>query len=458
MTKSTSIRLVMAFLLPAMVADVAIGQHLKLKEREIGLLVEEWNIVHNGRELLGFDNLYADSLLFYTQRLPKSKAIVLKQKLFNKNTDFRQRITTDIDVSAFEHGVLKCDFTKEVWDNSEWKSYPSYLLVKFVDNRFQIVGESDYVTDRRLKYKLALGKEMDVSGDSVEIVINESSMPDKKLEYQADERKKTTSPADSAEIVANKPSATDDSSMIAHTDKPIGIDPGKASEDVVTVPKLYVFILIGLLVAGGLVIFFSESARRKRKNRFVKDVHVEEQKHLSHREVVNEVPAEKVYEEEIPIMETEAPTTHLEKKHAFESLIISLFDPLYFSYRKQKFNPVLASDHTDDELAPGLEFQFQNKDTDPIRFAIQCIYLDDVAAEELRLFPEERLRMNRQLMDELNIDLYYVIGLGGTADNPAELYLLPGRLLKYELVHKKALEPFRKFGMFFYNAATGKLR
>lgn len=427
MNKSASFGLVMAFLLAALMPDIAVGQRLKVNTKDMALLVEEWNIVHNGRALDGFFTLYADSLLFYTEQLPRFKAIRLKKEMFKKKPDFRQRIITDITISAYENQIIKCDFTKEVWDNSKWKSYPSYLLVKFIDNQFRIVGESDYLTDKRLNYRLDIGRQTELSGRSEQISSARSP------------------------ITRDPSITTPDSSLAA--DQPLGGGGNDVPNDMITVPKLYVFVLVGLLLVVGFVLLISGT--RKKGDTAKKPVNEEQATSKSASfDAVTEKRDPKAAEVPRRTPRARQPQEHL----AFESLVTSLFDPLYFRFRKRKLQPVLANDHPEDEARAGMEFQFQNKDVGPVRFVVQCVYLADPGAEELQLFPEERLRLNRQLMEEPGIHLYYVIGLGGSPDNPIELYLLPGPLLKYPLVHKKALAPFRKFGMFFYNVTTGKLR
>src|SRR5437870_7845964 len=89
------------------------GQHID--SREIEQLINEWNFANNTRSVDGFANVYQKKLLFYTQTVSRSAAIALKQKLFQREPGFEQRIVTTITYTPYTSGVIKCDFTKEVF-------------------------------------------------------------------------------------------------------------------------------------------------------------------------------------------------------------------------------------------------------------------------------------------------------------------------------------------------------
>jgi hypothetical protein len=204
-----------------------------------------------------------------------------------------------------------------------------------------------------------------------------------------------------------------------------------SSMETIAVPRQYVFIFIGMLLAGGLMIFIADSVQ-SRKNRKVK----KSQRSDEPEQVVQD----------------------FKKQTAFEAFVITLFDPLYFGYRRPKGKRVLAgktpAQHEND---PDLEFEFDHKDT-RVRFGIQCLYREDTGKKDIKLFPAERLQAYRHYQEENEIDLYYVLGIGGKPDDPNELYLIPAKLIRSEYVSREALKPYNKSGMFFYNSATQKLQ
>ena len=142
-----------------------------------------------------------------------------------------------------------------------------------------------------------------------------------------------------------------------------------------------------------------------------------------------------------------------EKQTVFESYVLTLFDPLFFKYERSFVRSESAA------MSEIIELVFHSKTTDEVKFAVLPLFLEDAGDNtEWKLFDEETLQQNRRYSEENDVDLYYVVGHGGAPDDPHELFLLPAQLVKYEFVVPQALQPFRKTGMFFYNAAARKLQ
>lgn len=140
-------------------------------------VVKAWNAAHNTQDVDILNELYGSTLLFYTKEYSKENCVNVKLDAFKTYTEFKQVLLTDITIKTYEGGVIKCDFTKEVARKSKKKTtsnigtYPSYLLIKKIGNQFLIVGESDLITDSKLAYVLKLGKEVNYSDGSTNIVV-----------------------------------------------------------------------------------------------------------------------------------------------------------------------------------------------------------------------------------------------------------------------------------------------
>src|SRR5215213_1117597 len=91
-----------------------IAQQIGIDTDEIEPLVKKWNYAHNARSFETFQEVYDRSVVFYAQKLSKSRCIAQKRKLFQEHRDFKQDIISDIRYTAFTSGVIKCDFQKEV--------------------------------------------------------------------------------------------------------------------------------------------------------------------------------------------------------------------------------------------------------------------------------------------------------------------------------------------------------
>jgi hypothetical protein len=402
------LKLVCFVLLVATNPNAAVSQSLGVDTQEIEPLIREWDFANNIQSVETFRNVYSDTLLFYTQTLPESSAIALKQRLFRQRPGFRQRITSEITYTPFTSGLTKCDFTKEVLEKGKWKAYPSYLLVSYEGNRYQVVGESDYATDRVLRYRLEIGEPIEF----------ETARQEADSAYHSDS---FGSEMDTAIASLD--------SLLEPVD-PLVIFPQLSSMGAVTLPKGYVYLLVGLLAIGGLMIFIADSVRSRNHDRPV--VHKKSQKKRRFK------PGH-------------------EMQSAFESFVITLFDPLYFQHSKQKSQAILTGNAPEIQSAPNLEFEFNYKETHA-RFAIKCQYFKSADIGQIQVFPPGRYQRFKDFENATGMALYFVLGFGGTPDDPKELFLVPASELKSELIRKDAIRRYSKSGMFFYNKVTGRLQ
>ena len=405
----THLRL-LCFLLFIGIQPVA-AQQLVLKANDIQLLIEEWNIIHNARVVSGFANVYDDSVMYYGKELSRDSVTTLKTKQFDIDPDLRQRITSDVIYTAYASGVFKCDFKKEILDHGQWKTLDSYLLVSYEGDHYVIVGESDVDFDEENGTAPDLGEELAASS-----IVSKSS--------------------------PRNPSAANNDT-IAVTDTPATA----GTDEYFTMPKGFIFMLVAFIVAGGLLIFIMESIRIRRQRTFM-TAHAEP---ISFDQDQRQTPFSSGIAEDQP--NPEALSTS-EKQTVFESYVLTLFDPLFFKYERS-----FTRSEAPASMAAIIELVFHNKAHDDVKVAVLPLFVEgDDNAGEWQLFDVETLQQNHRYSEENKIDLYYIIGHGGSPENPHELFLLPAHLLKYELVAPQALQPFRKTGMFFYNAAARKLQ
>jgi hypothetical protein len=208
---------------------------------------------------------------------------------------------------------------------------------------------------------------------------------------------------------------------------PLTIFPQLSSLGMITVPKGYVFILIGLLAAGGLMIFVADCLRPTRKKTGVV---------LKSRDDAGYA------------------VRNFKTQSLFEGFVITLFDPLYFRHWKPKAERVYAGGHgSGKEAGPDFEFEFNYKEL-CARFAIKCHYYHDRTTGPVKL-GRQRLQVLRDFEEGKETPLYYILGFGGAPDDPHELFLVPAKAITQESVSKAALRPYSKSGMFFYNPKLG---
>ena len=115
-------------------------------------IIKKWDIAHNTKNNEVLSKLYANTVYYYQSSYTLSKVIADKQRLFEKNPFFHQE-SVNVHIYPNKDDTYRIEFDKKVWtdySDDEYKSYPSYLIVTYVDSEWRITTESDTVTDANL--------------------------------------------------------------------------------------------------------------------------------------------------------------------------------------------------------------------------------------------------------------------------------------------------------------------
>lgn len=131
-------------------------------------LVWEWSEAYDQWDLAHLKKLYGASLLFYGQQLPREQCITRVSSQLNPNEVIRQEIISPILLTVYEGDIIKADFIKKISRNGNARHYPCYLLIKHNGTAYEVVGESDRITDDKMNYKLDLGNKLNGSEDPEE--------------------------------------------------------------------------------------------------------------------------------------------------------------------------------------------------------------------------------------------------------------------------------------------------
>jgi hypothetical protein len=364
------------------------GQRVVIDTEQIKELVNLWNTANNTRDPQGLNSLYSDTLIFYTQNLPKQKCLALKRELFQRQPRFQQKIVTGLTFSAYTSGLLKCDFTKEVYMNGIKRQFPSYLLVRYTRRGYFIVGESDYTTDKILKYRLAIGDRLPTSAiqsQKVNDVIAKMVRNDS---------------------VAKNPKRGDSTSSFATVKEIIQI-----SQDFILSLPNYVLIIAGALLCSMLLFVIGRKGRGKKKNGASKN-------------------GGKIL---IP-----------EQSVGFTAFAELLFDPLYFRFMK-----ISRLTNDDGVIYPDFQLEFANKETKAV-FAVACLYQPFIADKQVMVVTAKQLDSYNRFQDEKGLNVYVLLGVAGQPDNPKEIYCIPLNKISNMATPYADLQPYRKYGMFFY--------
>lgn len=391
------------------------AQDFELDTREVLDVIKKWNFASNAMSESTLREIYSDQLIFYSKNRSENESIALKRSFFRSNPAFKQKITSDPSFKPFTGGVIKADFTKEVFENGKWRKYRAYLLISYERNRYLIVGESDLETDRKNGYRLAIGKPMDIpqSPSADTTTISDFGIDTGIADIDS-------SFADAADSTANSLSEqTEDSTLItAVTDEVL-------SDETVAVPKKYVYFLIGFLVLTALIVVIARKPGKSSRK--------------------------------FPDRPSNPNGMRVNKNDkAFETFVLALFDPHYFTVKAPTKEHVYAGNVKRSVFEPALEFEFENKDS-RARIAIECIFIPGISSVELFSYSSNQINRYHDYEEGTGTEVYLIIGLDGEAGDPKELFLIPASELREGYWGYKDLQPFKKHGMFFYNSSRQRL-
>lgn len=133
---------------------------------------------------------------------------------------------------------------------------------------------------------------------------------------------------------------------------------------------------------------------------------------------------------------------NLEKGDMFEDHISTLFNEYFSIERNQAFPDFLIKSNS-------------NRD----KFAVECKWKKQLYEDSFWI--EERQFINyKEYQNEYNIPFFMVLGLGGTASEPDQIFIIPLKRLQYRDIKKHYLDKFKrknKYKPFFYYPETKDL-
>lgn len=135
--------------------------------------------------------------------------------------------------------------------------------------------------------------------------------------------------------------------------------------------------------------------------------------------------------------------TDKQKGDDFEKYVVQKFSKSYFSileWASDKYvNGTYAISNTHPDLT--LKFKFKEVDTD---FAVECKYRSDYYKNGVEWCTGRQMINYKAFAKEKNIKVFVVIGIGGIATAPEELYIIPLTEIKSIFLDKAFLGRYKK--------------
>lgn len=142
------------------------------------------------------------------------------------------------------------------------------------------------------------------------------------------------------------------------------------SEEIVSIPKKYLYFLIGFLILTASILLLWKPGKGSNNGKFAKSTGV-------------------ILEKEAVIVRNE---------NGFESFVISLFDPHYFTLRAFSQQKALAGNANNHENLPFIEFEFLNKEFSA-RIFVECLFIPEMIATNMLSMPGKQLIRNLNLQE-----------------------------------------------------------
>ncbi|MBI3511762.1 MAG: hypothetical protein HY064_13965 [Bacteroidetes bacterium] len=110
-------------------------------------LTESWTASLNMKNASIMRSFYADSVLYYGDKISGAVVVERQSNYFSQNNDYRQRITEYISEEQQPDGNWRVRITKRVTAGGKTADYPASLIFAKQNGVWKIVAESDDISD-----------------------------------------------------------------------------------------------------------------------------------------------------------------------------------------------------------------------------------------------------------------------------------------------------------------------
>ncbi|WP_448518582.1 hypothetical protein [Rhodoflexus sp.] len=142
--------------------------------------------------------------------------------------------------------------------------------------------------------------------------------------------------------------------------------------------------------------------------------------------------------------ETQIIDREKQKGDDFEKYIVQKFDKKYFTLLEWAGDKYAAGTYAQTTLHPDLKLQFKlNADTKV--FAVECKYRSSYYKNGIEWCKPHQLNGYKKFAIETRMPVFLALGVGGTAAQPEDLYIIPLEKITDIFLSRDLLKPFRKF-------------
>lgn len=133
------------------------------------------------------------------------------------------------------------------------------------------------------------------------------------------------------------------------------------------------------------------------------------------------------------------------KGDAFEKYVVKHFDPKFFNVMEWRGDKYVDGRYAVSSHFPDLEIEFFFKKRDVTeRFAVECKWRNDYFKGGVQWAENYNIRNYQEFAREVKIPVFVVIGIGGTPDQPSDIYVLPLKKATTPFLTTTELAPFKR--------------
>lgn len=143
----------------------------------------------------------------------------------------------------------------------------------------------------------------------------------------------------------------------------------------------------------------------------------------------------------------------------FEKFVIQKFDKKYFQIRNWAGDKYVEGRYADTTTQPDIQLSLK-LGANSYPFAVECKWRAAPKGDWVRFANEGQIERYKAFAKQENYPVFIVLGVGGKASSPNELYILPIQELTKPFLHKDGIGKYRKKidADFFYDQDEGNLR
>ena len=132
-----------------------------------------------------------------------------------------------------------------------------------------------------------------------------------------------------------------------------------------------------------------------------------------------------------------------EKGDNFEKYIVQKFSKKYFTLLEWASDKYVNGHYAESNKHPDLSYKFAYKDLD-VNFAVECKFRSDYYKNGIEWCTNQQLSNYRNYANDTDKSVFVVIGVGGDASEPEELYIIPLTEINSNFVSKSFLQSYKK--------------